>query len=319
MQNTASGAYSFAAGRRAKATAQGAFVWADSTDLDFDPLLISRGRGVVDNSFNVRATGGVYLVTAVNPTTGRSTAGVYVSGGGSGWNIYSDRNAKEHFSPADGRALLDRLAGIPIETWNYKTQDASIRHIGPMAQDFHAAFAVGEDERYINSVDADGVALAAIQGLYQVVQEKEARIAPGAEISALKAQNAEIEARLAALERQAAVIGQSQADGRRAMKRKTIPPVLAAWVLLIAALLGGGALAYAGAGTTPDNADFTLERAVIGAGGLHATGAGFELDATAGQPAAGSATGADFGIMAGFWGAPAAPPGHHLYLPLVLR
>jgi hypothetical protein len=49
---------------------------------------------------------------------------------------------------------------MPIQRWNMKSQDASIRHIGPMAQDFHAAFAVGEDNRHINSVDADGVALA---------------------------------------------------------------------------------------------------------------------------------------------------------------
>jgi hypothetical protein len=104
------------------------------------------------------------------------------------------------------------------------------------------------------------------------------------------------------------------------MKRKTIPPaLLAAWALLIAVLLGGGALAYAGAGTTPD-AFFTLERAIIGAGSLHATGAGFELDATAGQPAAGPATGPGVELVAGFWGAPGAPPTwHHLYLPLMLR
>ena len=101
------------------------------------------------------------------------------------------------------------------------------------------------------------------------------------------------------------------------MNRKTIPPALAAWALLIAALLGGGALAQAGAGTTPD-ADFRLERAVIGAGGLHAAGAGFELDATGGQPAAGPATGAYVGLMAGFWGAP-LPAGYRVYLPLVLR
>jgi trimeric autotransporter adhesin len=195
-----SGNYSFAAGRRAKANAQGAFVWADSTDLDFDPLSYPQPGGV-NNSFNVRATGGVYLVTAVNATSGQPTAGVYVYGGGSGWNSYSDRNAKENISPVDARALLDRLAGIPIQTWNYKTQAASIRHIGPMAQDFRAAFAVGENEKTINSVDADGVALAAIQGLYQVVQEQDGRIASqAAEITALKAQNATIAARLAQME-----------------------------------------------------------------------------------------------------------------------
>jgi hypothetical protein len=45
-----------------------------------------------------------------------------------------------------------------------------------MAQDFYAAFKVGEDEKHISTVDADGVALAAIQGLNQLVREKEAKI-----------------------------------------------------------------------------------------------------------------------------------------------
>jgi len=58
-----------------------------------------------------------------------------------------------------------------METWNYKAQDPSIRHIGPMAQDFYGAFSYGEDNKYINTLDADGVALAAIQGLYEVVKE----------------------------------------------------------------------------------------------------------------------------------------------------
>ena len=102
-------------------------------------------------------------------------------------------------------------------------------------------------------------------------------------------------------------------------RKLTALALVPALLFLAVALALPGATAQSGAGTTPD-ADFTLERAVVSAGGLHATGAGFELDATAGQLAAGSATGADFGIMAGFWGAPAAPPtGHHLYLPLVLR
>jgi hypothetical protein len=205
--NTASGETSFAAGRRAKATQNGAFVWADATDLDYDPYALPVIGGYA-NSFNVRATGGVYLVTSVNGSTGSPTNGVYLAGGGSGWNIYSDRSSKENFSPADGRSILERLAGIPIQTWNYKTQASSIRHIGPMAQDFHAAFAVGEDEHTINSLDADGVALAAIQGLHQALQEQDARIAAqatelaaqDAEIAALKSEQAGIEARLEKLE-----------------------------------------------------------------------------------------------------------------------
>ena len=196
--NTAAGDYSFAAGRRAKTGNPGVFVWADSLDLDFNPW--SWGPAGYPNSFNVRATGGLNFATAVD-ASGNVTTGLYVSSGGSGWNSWSDRNAKENVSPVDTRALLDRLAGIPIQTWNYKTQAAAIRHIGPMAQDFRAAFGVGEDEKTINSVDADGVALATIQGLYQVVQEQEARIASQeAEITALKAQNAEIVTRLSQIE-----------------------------------------------------------------------------------------------------------------------
>ena len=94
----------------------------------------------------------------------------------------SDRNQKEHFAPVDVQQILGKVATLPIETWNYKDQNAKIRHVGPMAQDFAAAFGVGEDNRVIDTVDANGVALAAIQGLYQQLQEK------GVEISAMRAE-----------------------------------------------------------------------------------------------------------------------------------
>jgi hypothetical protein len=71
-----------------------------------------------------------------------------------------------------------------------------------MAQDFYAAFGLGEDERYISKSDADGVALAAIQGLYQVVQERDGELAALREENAqMRASNAALEARLAELER----------------------------------------------------------------------------------------------------------------------
>ena len=170
----------FAAGYRAKATQSGSFVWADSTDVDYNPYALPAPGGD-SNSFNVRATGGCCFVTAVDGTTGKPTAGVYVSAGGSGWNTYSDRNAKTNLVALDGREILSRLDQVPIYAWNYKTQDAAVRHLGPMAQDFNAAFEVGEnnkagEKRYINSLDADGVALAAIQGLNEVVKEKDAEI-----------------------------------------------------------------------------------------------------------------------------------------------
>ena len=105
-------------------------------------------------------------------------------------NITSDRNAKEQFKPVNTREVLDKVAALPITEWQYKTQ-GDARHIGPMAQDFRAAFGVGRDEKHITTVDADGVALAAIQGLNEVVREQRAAI------EKLQTRNQELEERLA--------------------------------------------------------------------------------------------------------------------------
>ncbi len=88
--------------------------------------------------------------------------------------VPSDRNVKESFETTDATAILQRLSELPINKWNYKWDDESIRHIGPMAQDFMAAFAVGDSDKHIHPVDANGVAFAAIQGLYQMLKAKEA-------------------------------------------------------------------------------------------------------------------------------------------------
>ena len=72
--------------------------------------------------------------------------------------------------------VLKRVAQMPVTQWRYRTEASGARHVGPMAEDFHAAFGLGEDNRAINSIDASGVALAAIQGLNQLVSEKDAEI-----------------------------------------------------------------------------------------------------------------------------------------------
>ena len=159
--NTAAGNYSFASGRHARANHDGSFVWADSSDFDF--------ASTVPDGFFVRAVGGVKFVAGIDGSGGQ-TAGVRCVAGSSAWTTLSDRNSKTNFAAVNSRAVLERLAAIPLQTWNWKSQDASIRHIGPMAQDFFAAFNVGEDERHITTVDADGVALAAIQGLNEKVE-----------------------------------------------------------------------------------------------------------------------------------------------------
>jgi hypothetical protein len=88
----------------------------------------------------------------------------------------SDRDRKSGFSDVDVEAVLAAVRELPITTWSYK-DDPGVRHIGPMAQDFAAAFGVGDDDRRIHTVDASGVALAAIQALAARLEAAEARIA----------------------------------------------------------------------------------------------------------------------------------------------
>jgi len=181
------GDYSFAAGRRAYADYAGSFVWGDSTDADI------RSGGT--NTFVARASGGTWFWSNSTATTGV----VLYSGNGS-WSNACDRALKEGFAPVEASRLLDRLASMPVQTWNYKSQDRSVRHIGPTAQDFAAAFNVGEDDKHISSTDADGVSLAAIQALYKLIQDKDAQIKAGDErAAALEARLAQLEKTVAAL------------------------------------------------------------------------------------------------------------------------
>jgi hypothetical protein len=82
----------------------------------------------------------------------------------------SDRAAKENFSSVNPRDVLEKVAALPLARWNYKAAPGA-EHIGPVAQDFHAAFGLnGRDDKHIATVDADGVALAAIQGLNEKLE-----------------------------------------------------------------------------------------------------------------------------------------------------
>jgi hypothetical protein len=117
------------------------------------------------------------------PMDGLSVYEAHAQGGS---NTRSDRGVKEAFASVDSQAILDRVIGLPIETWRYKGE--AVRHIGPMAQDFAAAFGVGPDDRHINVLDASGVALAAIKALARRVEGQEA------ELSALRAALAQLAA-----------------------------------------------------------------------------------------------------------------------------
>jgi hypothetical protein len=82
----------------------------------------------------------------------------------------SDRNLKRDIVAVDEQAVLESVAQMPVSTWSYRSDDPSVRHLGPMAQDFHAAFGLGSTDRAYDPIDAHGVELAAIKALYERIQ-----------------------------------------------------------------------------------------------------------------------------------------------------
>jgi len=127
-------------------------------------------------------------VTSINGVPGdlilQGGTGIQVTLNGDGKTLVisqtgqpSDRNIKTDFSAVQPQEVLAKLLALPIQNWRFTNEVADVRHLGPMAQDFHAAFGLnGTDDKHISTVDEGGVALAAIQGLNQKLQEKDAEI-----------------------------------------------------------------------------------------------------------------------------------------------
>jgi hypothetical protein len=185
--NIAAGDRSLVAGtdaNNANDAHDGVFLFADSTGFD-------KFSSLSANEFAVRASGGVRLRTAADESTGCN-----LPAGSGTFVCTSDRNSKQGFEEVDSGTVLSRLAELPITTWSFKSDPTGTRHIGPVAQDFHAAFGLGSDDETISSVDADGVALAAIKGLHRKLRaERRHRIENEGRI-------ARLEARLSALARE---------------------------------------------------------------------------------------------------------------------
>ncbi len=170
--NRANGLASFAAGYHAEAAHNGSFVWSDYVSGS------AYAEDAADNQFVVRASGGTVFYS-----NEAATSGVQLTAGSGAWANLSDRNAKTEIVPLDDAAILAKVAALPVSSWQYKSE-RGVRHVGPMAQDFYAAFGVGTDDRHITSIDEDGVALAAIKAL-------------NAENAGLQAENATLRQRLA--------------------------------------------------------------------------------------------------------------------------
>lgn len=180
--------YSVAIGYRGRAIHEGSLVLSDASSLS--ATLSSYTTSSADNQFTSRYAGGYRLFTNDD-----MTVGVSLTPSDNSWNIISDSTKKERYLKADGEAMLVKLRGMRLGSWNYKSRPA-MRHYGPMAQEFYAAYGkdaygtIGNDTT-INQANLEGVMMIMIKAL-------EARTADQAsEIARLKAKNETLTAQLA--------------------------------------------------------------------------------------------------------------------------
>ncbi len=180
--NEAHGNYSVAMGRNAHVLTghRNSLVFGGSDAA----VTESFGEGTV----TMRAFGGYRLYTnSTDPATG-----VQLPANSGSWSTLSDRDAKHSFEEVQPDAILAALTEVPVQEWSYSGSE--VRHLGPVSQDFYAAFGLGDDNRHISTVDADGVALAAIQALSAQNQDL------AASNRALEQRVDDLEGRISALE-----------------------------------------------------------------------------------------------------------------------
>ena len=184
---TATGDFATALGSRASTAGHtGAFVRGDASTTD--SIL-----AIANNEFAVRAAGGFRFRTSATLSTGCD-----LPAGSGAFVCSSSRTLKDRFGAVDGEELLGRIRGVPVSTWSYIGEQRGVRHLGPFAEDFRAAFGLGVDDRSIGLLDIDGVNFAAVKALEARTAELRAKAAQvdrlNAEVAALRERMAELEA-----------------------------------------------------------------------------------------------------------------------------
>jgi hypothetical protein len=143
-------------------------------DVTGGSLLPFRIRpGAPTSSLDIAASGNVGIGTA-SPAARLDVNGDMIVHGTIAQ--LSSRTAKEHFVPVDGKGVLAKLEAMPISSWNYLGAGADDRHLGPVAEDFHAAFGLGTSDHFVAPTDLAGVALASVKALQDEVRERDQRI-----------------------------------------------------------------------------------------------------------------------------------------------
>ena len=169
------------------------FTWdsGDQVNTSLFDIVVAAG------SFTARAPGGFRFITSnqsnLSPTN--PPLGAFLAPGTTAWSALSDSNAKTDVTAVEHREILRKVASLHVTAWHYK-HDPHRSYVGPMAQDFRAAFGLGHDDKHISTLDADGVALSALKGLIEELRERKERSAEQAR------RLADLEAELRALSEQ---------------------------------------------------------------------------------------------------------------------
>lgn len=189
LSTEASGDYSTAMGRRASTNGHlGSFVYGDGT--------VAYVNATADHQFMVQASGGTIFYSNFD-----LSHGVELAPGGGGWAEVSDASLKENFRGEDGEEVLSKIRDMQVRSWNYKAQGPSIRHVGPTAQDFHAAFGFGTSDRTITTTDIHGINMLAAQALERRTRELQQQLElKDQEIGGLRAELARLLDRIERLE-----------------------------------------------------------------------------------------------------------------------
>jgi hypothetical protein len=166
----------------------GTFIWSDGAATASADTF----RNTANNEFAARATGGFRFRTNLGGTTGCN-----LPAGSGVFNCTSSRTTKENFFDVSGDDVLARLRKVPVSTWNYISEGAQSRHLGPMAEDFYTAFGLGTSDKAIGVQDAVGVSLAAVKALDARTLELQQKTE---EVDQLRNKVNTLEQRLAAVE-----------------------------------------------------------------------------------------------------------------------
>jgi len=149
-QNEASGDYSFAAGRRAHAVNNGAFVWGDSTNADITSSQVDQ--------FTVRAAGGSRIFSNAGLTTG-----VLLAPGSNAWAGISDYRLKDNIAEY---SVLDKLDDYRAVEFDWKA--GGNHDVGVMAQELQSIF-----PELVNTGSSEGdITNAADSGVWSVQYSK---------------------------------------------------------------------------------------------------------------------------------------------------